>query len=185
MPTQNSTAETTLGQRLRHLRGEATQEDFARLLGISRAALANYETERTRPKPSQLREFSRRIGISDDFLLNGSIRNELELNLVMGGPLHIDVPRYDTPDEQSFVRMIRLCRPDAIARIASVLLQEVEENPGARASADPLHASDDLTRIAAIARDGTVFQRGKSEAEGEGEAAWKAFVRLARGKGRT
>lgn len=37
------------GQQLRAMRGQRSQESFARVLGITRAALANYETGRTTP----------------------------------------------------------------------------------------------------------------------------------------
>ena len=41
------------GEKLRLLRGERSQEKFAGFLGITRAALANYETGRTCPHSSQ------------------------------------------------------------------------------------------------------------------------------------
>ncbi len=181
MTTQNSTSDVPMAQRLRQLRGEATQESFAELLGISRSALANYETARTQPKPSQLRDFSRRLGISDDFLLIGTFRNEYELNRIVGGPLNLDSMRYDTPDEQTILRILRVCRPESVSEIAAMLLKEFEENRDARASADPLHISSDIARLAAIARDGNAFERGQSQAEGD--ASWKAFIRAARGAG--
>lgn len=170
-----------VAQRLRQLRGEATQEDFAEQLGISRSALANYETARTQPKPSQLRDFSRRLGISEDFLLSGTFRNEHELNRIVGGPLNLDSKRYDTPDEQTILRFLRVCRAGAVSKIASFLLEEFEENRDARASADPLYVSGDIARLAAIARDGNVFERGVSQAEGD--SSWMAFIRAARGAG--
>lgn len=89
---------TDLGERLRYLRGEQSQEQFAQQIGLTRAALANYETGRTKPKASILREISRKLGLSDEFLLSGKVRNEYELNLVVAGKGMLN-ECHETPDE--------------------------------------------------------------------------------------
>ena len=40
----------TTGAKLRHLRGSRSTQDIAAALGISRAALSNYELDKRRPK---------------------------------------------------------------------------------------------------------------------------------------
>lgn len=54
------------GRLLRRLRGEQSQRAFAARAGITRAALASYETGRVRPKPSLVREICARVGVADD-----------------------------------------------------------------------------------------------------------------------
>lgn len=54
----------TVAERLRRLRGvEESQESFAARVGISRAALANYETGRTVPGPSVRRRICDALGV--------------------------------------------------------------------------------------------------------------------------
>lgn len=48
----NVPATASFGQRLRLLRGDRSQERFAEVLGVTRAALANYEIGRTTPHRS-------------------------------------------------------------------------------------------------------------------------------------
>ncbi|MFV0410805.1 MAG: helix-turn-helix transcriptional regulator [Paracoccus sp. (in: a-proteobacteria)] len=59
-----------IADRLRELRGKETQEDFARMIGVSRATLANYEAGRTVPRPSVCRRICRKLGIAENTLTN-------------------------------------------------------------------------------------------------------------------
>ena len=59
-----------LTERLLKLRPEKTsQEQFAKLLGISRAALSNYETGKRVPDALMLKTIAEKTGVSADFLL--------------------------------------------------------------------------------------------------------------------
>ena len=66
--------EETLGQRLRKLREEwgETQETVARLTGINRSNLANYETDVRKPRIEQLQKLADFYGVSSTYLLTGS-----------------------------------------------------------------------------------------------------------------
>ena len=65
--------EETLGQRLRKLREEwgETQETVARLTGINRSNLANYETDVRNPRIEQLQKLADFYGVSSTYLLTG------------------------------------------------------------------------------------------------------------------
>lgn len=58
-----------LGKRLRGLRGEKTQEEIARLLGISRSRYSHYENERVEPDNELLKKMAEIHGVTTDFLL--------------------------------------------------------------------------------------------------------------------
>ncbi len=155
---------TELGQRLKYLRGERSQEDFARKLGLTRSALANYETGRTKPKLSVLREISRKLGLSEDFLLSGQVRNEYELNLVATGKGKLN-ECHETEDELAIVRILRAARPAAVKAIAGILLSEIEDDPRTRERLRGVGVDEDIRRLGAIFRASGQFEKGSSPEE--------------------
>lgn len=60
-----------LGQRIRQLRGEMTQERFARTLGISQAQLSKYELGQSALPLSVLAKLAKECGTSADWILTG------------------------------------------------------------------------------------------------------------------
>ena len=60
-----------LGQRIRQLRGEVTQEDFARSLGISQAQLSKYELGQSALPLGTLVKIAQRCGRTTDWILTG------------------------------------------------------------------------------------------------------------------
>lgn len=161
MSTQHSADD--LRNRLRALRGELSQDEFARKVGLTRSALANYENGRTVPKPSILRQISSRAGISDDFLLSGQVRNEYELNLVVAGRGFLK-ECHETEDELTVVRALRAVDPGTVQDVVTALIRDIGDNPSARANlGDRLGA--DLHKLDAIARAGGHFSKGGSAEE--------------------
>lgn len=152
---------TDLGQRLKFLRGEQSQEDFARKVGLTRAALANYETGRTKPKPSVLREVSRKLGLSDDFLLSGQVRNEYELNLVVAGKGVLNDGN-ETEDELAIVGVLRAARPETVKNIIGTLLREIEDDPRTRERLRGPRVDEHIARLGAIFRASGEFSKGSS-----------------------
>jgi transcriptional regulator with XRE-family HTH domain len=61
-----------IGRRIREIRGEATQEEFARLLGISQAQLSKYELGQSAPPLGVLTRLGRNAGKSVDWILVGT-----------------------------------------------------------------------------------------------------------------
>lgn len=161
MSTQVS---TNLAERLRVLRGERSQEEFAKLVGLTRAALANYETGRTTPKPSVLRAISEKLGLSDDFLKFGGFRNEYELNLIATGE---GVPdrSYETDDELAIIRALRAVRPSTIEAIVSLVLDDIAEQPSSREELKGLSVQQDIARLGAILKAGGAYSKGSTKEE--------------------
>jgi transcriptional regulator with XRE-family HTH domain len=161
--SQHKEEEGQLRVRLRALRGERSQEEFARLVGLTRSALANYENGRTHPKPSILRQISQRAGLSDNFLLSGQVRNEYELNLVVTGQGFLN-ECHETGDELTIVRALRAVDPSTVQTVVGALIRDIGENPDTRATlGEGLGA--DLQRLDAIHRAGGQFSKGSTKEE--------------------
>jgi transcriptional regulator with XRE-family HTH domain len=60
-----------IGQRIRQLRDETIQEEFARMLRISQAQLSKYELGQTAPPLGLLTRLSEACGKSVDWILTG------------------------------------------------------------------------------------------------------------------
>ncbi len=60
-----------VGKRVRELRGQATQEEFARVLGISQAQLSKYELGQSAPPLGVLAKLAKASGKSVDWILTG------------------------------------------------------------------------------------------------------------------
>ena len=61
-----------VGRRLRELRGfDMTQEEFARLLGISQGQLSRYEKGKSEIGPEVLLRIARKFGKSIEWVLTG------------------------------------------------------------------------------------------------------------------
>ena len=60
-----------VGQRIRELRGDVTQEDFARSLGISQAQLSKYELGQSALPLGALVKLAQKSGRTTDWILTG------------------------------------------------------------------------------------------------------------------
>jgi transcriptional regulator with XRE-family HTH domain len=60
-----------LGRRIRELRVQTTQEEFANFLGISQAQLSKYELGLSAPPLTVLIKLSEKYGKSTDWILTG------------------------------------------------------------------------------------------------------------------
>jgi len=60
-----------LGDRLKKLRGNISQEEVAESIGISRARYSHYETERSQPDFETLKNLSDYFGVTIDYLVTG------------------------------------------------------------------------------------------------------------------
>ncbi len=61
----------TVGNRLKQLRAQTTQEEFARFLGISQAQLSKYELGQSAPPLGVLVKLAEKYGKSTDWILTG------------------------------------------------------------------------------------------------------------------
>jgi transcriptional regulator with XRE-family HTH domain len=159
--TQNSTKEEGVGKRLRLLRGDLTQDEFSQQIGISRSALANYETGRTKPKQKTLRQICKSVGVSETFFIDGTVSDISELARVFG--IDSDQPSGITDDEVAIVRIMRICSSDTVLKIVKALTSEIEDSSEARRLADPLTAITDLERLYTIISMDGIYERGVTQ----------------------
>jgi transcriptional regulator with XRE-family HTH domain len=62
---------TKIGQRIREVRGNATQQDFAARIGVGRTVLANYEAGRRMPDNKTMEKIASQSGAAVLYLLYG------------------------------------------------------------------------------------------------------------------
>jgi len=65
-------------QRLKKLRGNITQKEYAKSLGISLGAYQNYESGKRVPKPAILSRIAQKSGVGVDWLGRGSLKSLAE-----------------------------------------------------------------------------------------------------------
>ena len=71
--------EDTLGQRIAMIRGQMTQGDFAKKVGIGRATLIRYERGDNEPSASFLQKLIKDFGVDPQWLLMGDESPKPEL----------------------------------------------------------------------------------------------------------
>jgi transcriptional regulator with XRE-family HTH domain len=69
--SQNELDLNALGQRVRQMRGDVTQEDFAHSLGISQAQLSKYELGQSALPLGTLVKLAQKSGRTADWILTG------------------------------------------------------------------------------------------------------------------
>lgn len=154
--TQNVSA-VALGKRIKLLRGDKSQEEFAKTLGISRAALANYETGRTVPNPKIRHNIEALAGVSEGYLTHGVVESFTELTSALGfGTGDLEGL---TPDEWALVRITRLCPDDVINEAISLLVSSFASDEQAKRMADDT-ALIDLTNLISVIDGVRYYRRG-------------------------
>ncbi|WP_367278467.1 helix-turn-helix domain-containing protein [uncultured Amaricoccus sp.] len=155
-----STRDSTIGERLRRVRGEESQEAFSRRVGITRSALANYETGRTQPKPSVLRQISQRLGIPESALLSGDAGSFRELASLLGSNEDIAGLPGLTEHERAIIRVLRLCPPETVHSVVRDIISTLESKDFFRELADPLTIVDDIGHLYMIEKAKGAYDRG-------------------------
>ncbi len=61
----------TIGTRLRQVRGDLTQAEFAAKIGVNKSLLGKYERDESAPGAEQLLRYKERAAVSVDWLLTG------------------------------------------------------------------------------------------------------------------
>lgn len=157
MSTQSS---TDIPARLRALRGEESQQSFSERIGITRSALANYETGRTTPKPSVLRSICQKLGISESVLRSGEASTFDDLAGAVGAYREVGTLPGLTDDEKAIIRVLRLCDTSVVHSAVTAIIEGLEAQKFERSLADPLTAHIDIARLYQISKDAGFYNRG-------------------------
>ncbi len=166
--------------RLRQLRGDQSQEEFAQEIGLTRAALANYETGRTMPKRAMIRAISQRLGLSDDYLLSGEVRNEFEFNRALTGNFRLN-RSVETRDERAVIEAMRAVDPQTVSEVIAALLRDLGENAESRGRLGSEKVGVIVHRLHVIHSAGGEFTKGMSQEEAD--AATRQLKEIAKENG--
>lgn len=159
MQAQKSTKPNVFGERLRLLRGSYTQSEFAEKIGITRSALANYETGRTNAKAKVIRQIAVKLDVSEGFLQGNDV---LPSDLAKTLGIADDFSQSITKDEQAILRMLRLCRNRSVRAIVAIIIQNIIEDKSSTNDADLLLLEEDLLRLYSIMKADGLYNRGIS-----------------------
>ncbi len=149
-----------IGRRIRALRGNATQLDFASMFGITRAALANYEMGRSRPPAQLLENISEKTGISVEILAGNPepIDYEEALKDMVGDGREV------TEDEWAIIRLLRVSHPEDVLGVVQGILQAFEKRGTGLHLMAPQTVAMDLARLYVISNGDGRYDRGISGA---------------------
>lgn len=173
-----------IGRRIRAARGEASQEDFAKEIGVSRSALTNYEAGRRLPNDLTLAKIAEIAGVPVQELLFGSpiVPFGLYAKRVEAAAMAASkkapgfIPRFMlSDDEYSFIALFRMMQEEAIGR--EILHQVVDYWDDAIGHAKNFHAAPPIEwGEGHLARLKAALRRGEME---EGfdphQALWATF----------
>ena len=156
--TQERTS-NAIGRRIRALRGPETQADFAAKIGVSRAALANYETGRTRPKDMTVLKIANLTGVSPSSIVSDEAYSFDDLAALVANPELKSVQDL-TDDERALVRLLRVCDDQVFADASRLIVDCIKRDRFYRDAVDIVNFENDLARLAAISAGGAKYKRG-------------------------
>lgn len=149
-----------VGRRIRALRGNRTQADFAELLGVTRSALANYETGRTVPSRFTVLKMASALGVSPSAIATGHTESFEELALMLGAKGAVSGVNDLTGDEKAIIRGLRACESEIAIRVAAEIVKAFENKNFERSLVDALTFPDDYVALTSIANGSKSFERG-------------------------
>ncbi len=155
--TRHST-NLNLTSRIRQLRGRMTQQEFSDKVGVSRSALANYETGRSAPNIAVLRDMAKAMDVPETFLTMAD-ELEVESDTRLFGIIADNISDV-TSDELTIVRLLRLVDDQSILRLVKLLIFELENNSGSGNIHDYLNIKDDLMTVDKIVKQAGSYDRG-------------------------
>ena len=149
-----------IARRIRFLRGESTQEEFSRRVGITRSALANYESNRSTPNDFVLGQIASRCDIPASFFDDADLTPNRDWNTASFLGRVIEGRPDWTDDELSFVRLLRLVPADVVARIADELVEASTRNELKGVVSQFASLTRDVASVLAVKTRGGLFSKG-------------------------
>lgn len=149
-----------IGARIRALRGDESQEAFAKRVGLTRSALANYELERTRPKRAIIYRIASAAGVSPDAIDDGGEVDLDEALAFLGAKTSTDKMQDLTPDERALVRLLRACDEETVLEVVQAIISTIEEGRFLKPLLDVGTVSQDWALMKKIEADGGRYLKG-------------------------
>ena len=161
--TQNPQDRDFIAGRLRFLRGELTQTQFAKSIGVSRDALANYETGRTIPSSQTIEKIAERLSLPPSFFDQNYDPSAITLGSYLVGRRAVATSQSaPSADEKVILSVFRVSEPSRVAAALQTLLTGLLSPSGVRRIKDPDQAKKDIERLIQIVEAGGVFDRSPS-----------------------
>lgn len=112
--------ETTLGDRIKELRSELTQEALAMILQVDRSTLASWEINRREPDIATLRRIASYFKVSIDWLVGFDAEDSSSLD--QGNCIRESIPSYHANRDKRWDKVITLAEqygldPDLVCHI--------------------------------------------------------------------
>ena len=149
-----------VAKRIRFLRGDETQATFAQRIGISRSALANYETGRSTPDSFTLSKIVKNCDISEDYFTS----NVDPLDSVPSGASVLGIAVEGVPDwtddEAAVVRMLRICDQEAIQKVIGGVLAAANAQEVTARLSTIFTIGDDFKRLVEVQERKREFSKG-------------------------
>ncbi|WP_413221528.1 helix-turn-helix transcriptional regulator [Tritonibacter mobilis] len=152
-----------IGRRIRALRGDETQANFAEKIGVSRSALANYETGRTKPNDMTVLKIANLTGVSPSSIVSDEAYSFDDLAALVAAKPTLNSIGDLSEDEKAMVRLVRACSDQDIQRVASVIVDGVSSDSFLSEVADVVNFERDLTRMVALQSGSTRYLRGYTQ----------------------
>ncbi|WP_439526858.1 helix-turn-helix transcriptional regulator [Roseovarius mucosus] len=149
-----------IGKRIRALRGDETQAHFAEKIGVSRAALANYETGRTKPNDMTVLKIANLTGVSPSSIVSHDVYSFDDLAALVSAKPDLKGLGDLSEDEKAMIRLIRVCDEQAIQQIVGAILEGIQVDRFHREFVDVVNFERDFTRLAVIREGGANYIRG-------------------------
>ena len=109
MKTFNTKDSFTVGSRVRVIRGDLKQQEFAEILGVSSVTISNYETGRRLPKREVLEKIARHGKASIDWILTGRDPLTTTLEELSAEDLALLFVFHSANPEEK-IKFLRLCK---------------------------------------------------------------------------
>lgn len=149
-----------IARRIRFLRGEDTQEEFSRKVGITRSALANYESGRSSPNEYLLAQIATRCEMPVTFFDDPDLTPASEWNGAASlGKIVEGTPDW-TDDEVAMVRLLRLVPAEVVGKIAGELVDAATQNELSGVIAQFASLARDVAVVLAVQSRGGLFRKG-------------------------
>lgn len=160
-----------VARRIRFLRGEATQEEFSRKVGITRSALANYESNRSSPNEYLLAQIAHRCEMPLTFFDDPDLTPAEDWNgAALLGKVVEGTPDW-TEDERAIVGLLRLVPAEVVEQVCGILVQAATRKELSGLISQFASLTRDVASVLAVQARGGLFRKGPIAEHG---AEWVA-----------
>ncbi|MFK5947792.1 MAG: helix-turn-helix transcriptional regulator [Methylococcales bacterium] len=168
-----------IGKRIKTIRGDKNQEEFAALLGVKRGAISNYEKGRRLPNNEVLEAIGNIGNTTVSWILNGGeistdkygdkYYEGLEQIVLTYKNTGFQPKHWISIDERAIIKLLRIISPEQALQIVQIIISNYES--------DPLIAKNDYDD-ANVKRLENIIEKGNFEQGIDEEGLISGYVSL-------